>query len=228
MPKFNPDNINVHDMMLEEPAPEAELIFDPERDLTEKDWEGMEEWLNECREFNNWDGFSRQAMAMRILDPERDLFITEKDRDGMKVMLVQYGTIEGDWPTFAWQAAAMKTICPGIKFKATDEAKWQELKDGLPKMKNGKDPHWSSFARRIHDYFEYQSPQRAESEKRRLDEERDGGFPSWPLFTLNAMLAKVASIGRLKVTDKGLEINMKKKKESLTTAAAEMPEQRNF
>ena len=47
MPKFNPDNINVHDMMLEEPAPEVELPFDPEKDISESDWTRMNKRLDE-------------------------------------------------------------------------------------------------------------------------------------------------------------------------------------
>jgi len=33
MPKFNPDNLNTHELAIEEPEKEAELPFDPERDI---------------------------------------------------------------------------------------------------------------------------------------------------------------------------------------------------
>lgn len=31
MPGFNPENINIHDLTIEEPEKESELAFDPEK-----------------------------------------------------------------------------------------------------------------------------------------------------------------------------------------------------
>ena len=36
--KFNPDNLNIHELAIEEPEKESEVFFDPEKDITPEDW----------------------------------------------------------------------------------------------------------------------------------------------------------------------------------------------
>lgn len=80
MPKFNPDSqINIHDLTIEGPEQRAEMLFDPEKDLTEEDWEFMEKT---ARKFNNGDWsedrddyrrYIRQLIAMKILGRETQI-----------------------------------------------------------------------------------------------------------------------------------------------------------
>ena len=44
--------MNIKDLILEDPPPERELPFDPERDITTADWHEMTEELAKCRTTN--------------------------------------------------------------------------------------------------------------------------------------------------------------------------------
>lgn len=48
MPKFNPDNINIHELAVEEPENQAELPFDPDKDITEDEWK---KFINEADKY---------------------------------------------------------------------------------------------------------------------------------------------------------------------------------
>ena len=48
MPGFNPDNINIHDLTIEEPEKEQVFPFDLDVDISESDWKEIKkEWKTE-------------------------------------------------------------------------------------------------------------------------------------------------------------------------------------
>ena len=59
------------EMRLQELTIEAgekpELVFDPETDLLDSDWQGMKKELDQYRQNQDWGDFSGQAMAMKLL-----------------------------------------------------------------------------------------------------------------------------------------------------------------
>ena len=72
------------------------VFFDPEKEITKEDWQGMKDKLERFRKDalipesyhgtwnNSWSEFSRQAMGMKILDPGADSNIDKRAWDGMK------------------------------------------------------------------------------------------------------------------------------------------------
>ena len=70
MPGFNPENINIHDLTIEEPEKESELLFDVERDITEQEWQKMKKELAD-RKRGSLHTFLEEAMKMKIIFPER-------------------------------------------------------------------------------------------------------------------------------------------------------------
>lgn len=96
MPGFNPENINIHDLTIEEPEKEADFIFDPEKEITEKDYDEVKKYLAENEksiqmdQYNFWIGFSNVAMAMKILNPEVNLNLGERAWQGMSKSLEKW------------------------------------------------------------------------------------------------------------------------------------------
>jgi len=69
---FDPKRtINIHELSIEAPEKSGELPFDPERDLTEEDWERMKNELEADRLEPRLITFSRMASIMNLLYPER-------------------------------------------------------------------------------------------------------------------------------------------------------------
>ncbi|MDO8618666.1 MAG: hypothetical protein Q7R49_01835 [Candidatus Daviesbacteria bacterium] len=65
-------NTNIANLNLEEPQGKLELPFDPDRDLTEADWEGMLRGLDDIS-LSNVTYYLNVASGMRIIFPEREL-----------------------------------------------------------------------------------------------------------------------------------------------------------
>jgi len=63
--KFNPDNLNIHELAVEEPEKESGAIFDVERDITFDDRAKMHNRLEELR--TNWVEFAKVAADMTVI-----------------------------------------------------------------------------------------------------------------------------------------------------------------
>ena len=88
MPKFNPDNLNIHELAVEEPEKQAEVFFDPEKEITEDDWEGINKNLKtyeensgfwqDRKDFNHWQTRTPNIWLVdtmeliKIIDPKRE------------------------------------------------------------------------------------------------------------------------------------------------------------
>ena len=103
--------MNIKDLILEDPPPERELPFDPERDITTLDWQEMTKQLTKDRTDNRWWDFFSHAMAMQLLFPDRvsELGLDEPAWQGMTKLLAQYKTAK-NWGIFSWQATEMKIL----------------------------------------------------------------------------------------------------------------------
>lgn len=110
MPGFNPDNINIHDLVIEEPAKEAELFFDADKEITEGDWESMKDQLDESRRIGDVFSFALRAAAMKILKPEMAVKIRDTEYANIKKSLESWRKKSLDG--FFKFAMAMKIIDP--------------------------------------------------------------------------------------------------------------------
>jgi hypothetical protein len=267
--------------MLEEPAPEAELPFDVERDITPEDWKRIEPFLAESREKGEWGFFAWRASAMKLLFPKRveELGLDNEAWAGTKKQLEQYRYSDDmtGRSVFYHLAANMKVLFP----ERTDELKldeetWENMRSDL-RSNLEKPLTWSLEYHHLY-YMALLFPEKMnellndkvrnvavesfkEDLKRGLvlmvergaqlrvilgeltsqqlgfgpeewremtDSLEDSRIGKPVSFLFDATHMKILAAEKVEVTDKGLEINMRRKKDSLTTAAAEMPEQRNF
>ena len=86
MPGFNPENINIHDLTIEDAneVSKVELPFDIEKDVTEEDWIAIQQKLEECRKNNQWERFSYLAKSVKVTDPLIDLNLDQTTQEGME------------------------------------------------------------------------------------------------------------------------------------------------
>jgi len=148
---FNPERLNIKDLTIEEPESQERLAFDPEKDLTEEDWENMKDELEICRgegeENNEWFNFAKQASVMKLLDSNVDLGIDSKTWQAMNDKLDEYqeqgaklaqGIISGEnlqpWKDFSLMAMNLKIIDPSFNFKkygVLDDLNWEGMEREL-------------------------------------------------------------------------------------------------
>lgn len=69
MPGFNPDKINIYELTIEEPEKESGAPFNAERDITQEQWEKINEYFGNYRpESMNKKIFTRMARDLSILN----------------------------------------------------------------------------------------------------------------------------------------------------------------
>ncbi|KKP33195.1 MAG: hypothetical protein A2360_04925 [Candidatus Staskawiczbacteria bacterium RIFOXYB1_FULL_32_11] len=128
MPKFNPDNLNIHELAVEEPEKQAEVFFDPEKEITEDDWEGINKNLKtyeensgfwqDRKDFNHWQTRTPNIWLVdtmeliKIIDPKREFSEYE-----LKILAHEYkkaydGAEQGEepWDLVVYGAAHSKII----------------------------------------------------------------------------------------------------------------------
>ena len=106
------EELNLHHLVLEEKPPKPELVFDPETEILDSDWQGMKGQLDQARQKPDWWNFSWQAMSMKFLDPEKAkplLNLDDEAWQGMKARLDQFRQ-KPNWWDFSWQAMKMKIL----------------------------------------------------------------------------------------------------------------------
>lgn len=286
MPGFNPDKLNIHDLTVEEPEKESEPPFDPERDVTEEDWEKIKKGelkagrMIEPGRPKNWASFTNDfAIYAKILNPKidfnedfgmRDVFAKvyktdfeeykkEKfqglDAHGFsraveqaRILVPELRIEENDnawrlleeelkylgeseiWNQFCRQLAIMKLYNPEHHVNVS-EVDLKNIKDTLEKYKNRED--WASFSEMAShvkvsglglDLNLDRATWRGMKEK--LSEYRTRPN-SYLYFLWHAAAMNILAAEEVKVTGKGLEINLRKPG-LLQSETSLMPEQRNF
>lgn len=252
MPGFNPDKINIHDLTIEEPEKQTEVPFDPERDIMAEDWERIykkiksdiwvytsikildpqfvdkkiiqkqEDSANKTLERKEWGSFLTYARHLKIIKPGAKININDEMRRGVEAILKDQ-KIAKNWWDFAWTAMSIKLIDP--KFKV-DPEDWEKLENYLSTRSNQADYVRQAMKMRIinQDWNPNWSTNTWNEIKKELESRRvrnDAGE-----FAEMAAAMKIMAAEEVKSTEKGLEINMKKK--SIETEVSQMPEQRNF
>lgn len=271
------ERINIHELTVDEPERQSELLFDPERDLTKEDWQMIKDDLEKSRRVEDWASFLSTAVHIKILNPQFDLGIDQKAWEGMRNMLNAWkenATFENRWEVFLSRSADMKILDPTLDLNL-DQADWQRIRDILKKT-----VIWDIFSRRAvevrlldHDYDlnldqnDWRDIQDTLKKYRRdknwgyfcshaanvkildskidlgLDKEawqgmRDklewyrerckNGNESLGVFSDHAREMKILAAEEVKVTDKGLEINMRKDKKDTLSDVLPMPEAKQF
>ncbi len=272
---FNPDRINIHELTIEEPEKQTELLFDVERDISKEDWEGINMKIEGCILNNSWSDYASQAMKVKILDPSKNIGRDDNARQGMERKLDAYKSsnkIDNEWGSFLSQAMAMKILDPetdvGLNndieqrlggfldtlrnrprsfcFHAMEmkiispnmvlnigETIWKEMEKDLESQRVSN--NWIAFARDavamkiLNPAVDLKLDNRAwEGMRAKLEYYRVEPNEHWPNFFEQAMNMKILAAEEVKITDKGLEINMRKKKDSFNTDVPPIPEIKKF
>ena len=130
--------------------PKEEMMFDPEKEITEEEWGKMKDVLEKDRKEGKWQYFSIQARAMKILFPERtkELNLNQDAWQGMENEALEqlksefYREHKGYFASY-W-AADMKILFPEKTPKFMDEGSFQGTKDELERLR--KEHRWRVFS----------------------------------------------------------------------------------
>lgn len=273
MPGFNPDNINIHDLTVEEPEKESNLAFDVERDITTETWKAMDrelrvfkqdkDWykflwlgarmkalkpdidihfdeetsqllteeLKRCWKEDNVDYFSDEACNMKVIDPQMDISPVKEVWGKMTATLKHYKTDITQWRKFIEQAMRMKVIDPQTDIQRDEDIE-DFGRDVVQKSRTRSEWFWFSkeaMEVKILDPkadLKISQKEWAEMKKYLNNFLLAEHHVSWWNFSTMAMAMKILAAEEVKVTDEGLEINMKKP--NLSSESPELPEQRKF
>ena len=211
-------------------------ILDPTKDLylEEDARECMSGELKERRSNKDWAAFSVQAANMKIIDPTQDLGLNQTAWNGMKKQLEEYRLRDQahQWKNFSAQAMRMKILDPNQDLNL-DQSAWQHMTDELEYYRTG--GYWDSFAYQamimkvIDQKYDLKLDQatwqgmRGELEALRQENETE----EWKKFISLATEMKILAAEEVKVTDRGLEIKMRKDK-PLTSSVPPLPETKQF
>ncbi|MEW6408271.1 MAG: hypothetical protein AB1465_06320 [Patescibacteria group bacterium] len=119
--KYPPEALRLHDLTIEREEKRERLVFNPETEIFDSDWQEMKAKLQKYRQNKNWWDFSWLAMEMKILFPDRsqELELNEEDWQGMRAALEEYRQNK-DWGNFSWFAMKMK-ILAAFKAQITNQ-----------------------------------------------------------------------------------------------------------
>jgi len=78
--------VNIKDLALESPTKQAQVLFDPEREITRDDWSNMVNYLDRLRNERAWMVFGEMAASMKLLLPDKfaTVKLTNDDWEVMK------------------------------------------------------------------------------------------------------------------------------------------------
>lgn len=129
--------------------PKEEIMFDPEKEITEEEWGKMKDVLEKDRKEGKWQNFSIQARSMKILFPEKtkELNLNQDAWQGMENEAVEQlkAFEEHKWWFASHRAADMKILFPEKTPKFMDEDSFQGMKDELERSR--KEHRWSFFSK---------------------------------------------------------------------------------
>ena len=130
MQGFNKENINIHDLTVEEPEKQEGPYFDPETEITKDDWEHIEKKLKDMeRNHYRWDELPEFGKAIKLLKPDADLNITSGIWRHLENKLQGYGKSDHTkGEIFARYAASMKIINPDFRLT---KGNWENLNRAL-------------------------------------------------------------------------------------------------
>ena len=120
------------------------IEFDPRRDISKKDWEGMREELEGFRG-TNWWAFSHMAMRLSLLFPDRkaELNLNNTAFEGMKGRLEKCRGMNGQ--SFSRMAMRLSLLFPDRKRELNlDDKDFEGMKGKLEEFRSNGD--WWNFS----------------------------------------------------------------------------------
>jgi len=146
MPKFNPDNLNIQELAVEEPEKETELSFDLEKYITKNDWNEIYSYIEGKRKRKKLrEAYFHSAAYASFLDGS--ISIPQEETDKQIAIVNKYremkndpSKLEDNYAQFAHHARYLKLL--KIPFKVTEIDK-QEMQKTLDYYwKDTNDMNW--------------------------------------------------------------------------------------
>ena len=125
------------------PEKKKSSLFDPERDMKDEDWEGMERKLGSLR-VSGWASFTDMASCMYTLDPQKtEKLITDADWEEMAGRLEEARRTK--WDDFAVLARAMHVLDPEKTQKFIKKNDWKGMTETLEGVRREKDCRYFAY-----------------------------------------------------------------------------------
>ena len=125
-----PDEVKLQDLTVEVPEPKTKIEFDVEKEISEEDWEAMKgEYEKQCQDEDWWEA-ANQAMALKILFPER---VEELDLDNKWPMMKRCH--DGGRVNPAAASAVERNMCLSLKILFPERVTELKLADRWPRIK---------------------------------------------------------------------------------------------
>ncbi|KKP33210.1 MAG: hypothetical protein A2360_04845 [Candidatus Staskawiczbacteria bacterium RIFOXYB1_FULL_32_11] len=140
--KFNSDNLNIHELAIEEPEKKSEVFFDFEKEITEEDWGEMEKNMQRLLDDANYNNVPWVAMNMKIIrpdyEPKFDWRVMQKITADINIQREL-----GEWRDFFSLAMEMKFVDPNYN-SSIAFPELLGIKRELEKCKNKQ--NWDNFS----------------------------------------------------------------------------------
>ncbi|KKP33190.1 MAG: hypothetical protein A2360_04950 [Candidatus Staskawiczbacteria bacterium RIFOXYB1_FULL_32_11] len=111
--KFNPDNLNIHELAIEEPEKQAELPFDFSELVSAEDLQELRDELNRTRERQKhdksplWGGFCWEVATLKLMNKNEKVDLDEQTLQGIRDNLLRYASLQ-EWDGFSAIASSLK------------------------------------------------------------------------------------------------------------------------
>ncbi len=122
------------------------IEFDPQKDISEKSWDGMKEKYEGYRG-GRWNDFGTMAMRLLLIFPDRkaELKLNDEAFDGMKGQLEKCRDNKNRWD-FSYMAMNLSLLFPDRKADLNlDDAAFEGMKGELEEYRGNK--QWWNFSR---------------------------------------------------------------------------------
>ena len=236
--KFNPDaQLNIHELAIEEPEKESELPFDPERDITEEEWEKIKQGLD------NVTGLTRAlyGSSAKIIEPKRfkDFFLDLDDNAAAKMETAE-AEQKNRWAEMSDATIEYKLLFFPESFKDFIITNRDLEINSMTTERLKKEGEWGKILHRA-GLVKIVRPDRIKDLK--LDAVAWDGIREYLQGKMQAfgtadatklrcvmdlLFAKILAADKVKITQNGLEIIVPKKKENLEQEAPQVPEVKQF
>jgi hypothetical protein len=128
------EEINIRDLSLEQPEAKQQLPFDAEKEVTQKDWEGMLSELARYEKSGNWLFYGESAARMSILDNSK--VPKPLPELATSALLDKLSNSLEPW-TWAFNAYSLKLLRPDLlkSLQVSDEM-WKKVNESLNKSRD--------------------------------------------------------------------------------------------
>jgi hypothetical protein len=136
------ERLNIRRMQMPEKQSREDLLFDPLREITQRDWSQIKSYLEGQRN-KDLAIHARMVAYMRVMNPRSSVNLSESDAKRLPELMKSYAD-QSDWAHFLWTAAACRMLRPVTQEFDSGEEVYRGIHGLL--QSNLDEEHWSSLA----------------------------------------------------------------------------------